>query len=511
MNKLILGLTASLLTVGVGQAQELNPQDISRYTESDMNGTARFRGMSGAFGAVGGDISALKINPAGGAIFNYNQASFSVALANKNNQANYMNNSESKKYSGLDVGQVGATFVFNSNDPDATMKKFTVGFNYESTKNLYNDYRVMGTGQTNSIGAYFHQLANNNKVPHTILSGNNNINQGYIDAGYDAGFAGQQTYLAYETFLLDKGAKDGEYVGNYGSNMDTYTQGKYVSSNGYNSKFSGNFSAQLGKRIFVGANLNLHLYDYTQNSHAVEVNNSNKTEGLIQSIDYANYLYTYGTGFSFNLGVIGQITDGLRAGIAYESPTWYNLHDELTQGLKTRKVDANQSSYIYPDVVNIYDRYNLKTPAKYTGSLAYVFNQTGLISIDYGIRDYSNNQFRPKNDVAYQQLNNFYSNEMKTASELRIGGEYRIKQFSIRGGYRFEESPYKNIKYTGDLNSYSAGLGYEFGNSRIDLSYTHSARSYKTSVIDMTVNNLYDYANLKIKDNWINLSYSINF
>lgn len=510
INKFILGFGTSLLTLGVVQAQESNPLDISRYSESDMNGTARFRGMSGAFGAVGGDLSALKINPAGGAIFNYNQASFSMSLANKNNKTNYMNNSESKNYTGIDVGQIGAIFVFNSDDPAATMKKFTFGFNYENTKNLDNDYRMLGTGQTNSIGEYFYQSATQNRVPHAVLDNGNNLENGYMNAGDIGGFNSQQTYLGYRAFLINPDKTEGEYTRNYGSPTDVYTQGKYVSSSGYNSKFSGNFSAQLGNRIFIGGNLNLHVYDYTQTSHAVEINQNTLDKDMIRSIEFSNYLYTYGTGFSFNLGVIGQITDQLRAGIAYESPTWYNLHDELTQGIQATNYN-NQTSNTYPQVVNIYDKYKLQTPAKYTGSLAYVFNQRGLISVDYGIKDHSNTRFKPKNDHTYSVLNEFYNAEMKAASELRIGGEYRIKQVSLRAGYRYEESPYKNIKYTGDLNSFSAGIGYEFGNSRIDLSYTHSSRDYKTSVLDMKVNNLYDNATWKMKENWVSLTYNINF
>lgn len=512
INKFILGLSASLLTMGALQAQQITPFDISRYSESDMNGTARFKGMSGAFGAVGGDLSALKINPAGSAIFNYNQASFSLSLTNKNNKTNYLNNRESKNYTGLDVGQLGAVFVFNSNDANATMRKFAIAVNYEGTKNLNNDYRMIGTGQTNSLGEYFYQLANGYGVPHHAMGGTNGLNQDYINAGYIANYPGQQTYLAHETFLLNKGKNDGEYEANFGTNQDTYTQGKYVSTDGYNSKFSGNFSAQLGDRVFVGANLNLHLFDYKQSSSAVEFNHASVASGMVSSITYNNHLYTYGTGFSFNLGVIGQITDELRAGIAYESPTWYNLRDEITEGISTIVVDAKQNpAEAYPNVTNIFDRYRLKTPAKYTGSLAYIFNKRGLISVDYGIKDYSNNQFSPKNDGGYKILNNFYRNEMKTASEVRVGAEYRIKQVSLRGGYRFEESPYKNTQYMSDLNSFSAGIGYEFGNSRLDLAYSHSARTYATSVLDMTINNLYENATWKMRENWVTLSYVINF
>jgi len=59
---------------------------------------------------------------------------------------------------------------------------------------------------------------------------------------------------------------------------------------------------------------------------------------------------------------------------------------------------------------------------------------------------------------------------------LRIGTEYRIKEWSVRAGYRNEQSPYKN-KYTiGGLQAYSTGFGYNFGGTRIDLAYDLSQR-----------------------------------
>ena len=57
-----------LITYSIG-AQGIN--EMINYSTSDLNGTARFKSMSGAFGALGGDLSAITINPAGSAIFNH--------------------------------------------------------------------------------------------------------------------------------------------------------------------------------------------------------------------------------------------------------------------------------------------------------------------------------------------------------------------------------------------------------------------------------------------------------
>ena len=51
-------------------SQSLRYQDLGvLFSKNDDNGSARFTSMSGAFGALGGDVSALSINPAGIAVF----------------------------------------------------------------------------------------------------------------------------------------------------------------------------------------------------------------------------------------------------------------------------------------------------------------------------------------------------------------------------------------------------------------------------------------------------------
>ena len=56
-------------------AQALGYGDLSLlFSKNDGNGSARFVAMAGAFGAVGGDVAAMTINPAGITIFNGNNA-----------------------------------------------------------------------------------------------------------------------------------------------------------------------------------------------------------------------------------------------------------------------------------------------------------------------------------------------------------------------------------------------------------------------------------------------------
>lgn len=54
--------------------------DAYRFSQPDLRGTARFMGMGGAFGALGGDLSTLSQNPAGIGVYRSNELGFTLDL-----------------------------------------------------------------------------------------------------------------------------------------------------------------------------------------------------------------------------------------------------------------------------------------------------------------------------------------------------------------------------------------------------------------------------------------------
>ena len=133
------------------------------------------------------------------------------------------------------------------------------------------------------------------------------------------------------------------------------------------------------------------------------------------------------------------------------------------------------SLWLVPVIVS--PTYRFQTPSKWTGSLAYVFGKSGLISLDYSIKDYGNTTYTlNSNYFSNQSVNAQIGNQLHAAGEFHLGGEYRIKEWSLRGGYRYEQSPYKDKKIMGDLAGFSTGFGYNFGMMRLDVSYAHSQR-----------------------------------
>lgn len=477
--KKIIVLFLAVLSISSIRSQGIS--DALRFSHNDLNGTARFSALSGAFGALGGDFSAINVNPAGSVIFSNNQVGFTLNNFSIRNKSDYFGIKNDATNSNFNISQAGGVLVFNDANPKNDWKKIAFGVNYESINNFENSLYTSGFNPTNSIDKYFLSYANANP----------SIDQGGIylktlqNSYYEnLNYSDQQAFLGYNGYIINpvdaSNPNNDMYVTNV-PNGGNYYQENYLESTGYNGKLNFNFAAQYKDQLYIGVNLNSHFTDYRHSKSFYESNNNSSDTG-VRSLRFNNDLHTYGDGFSFQLGTIAKITKEFRLGLTYDSPTWYRLNDELRQTLSSKGFNYGNPSNpnlttttVDSDFVIIYDPYNLRTPGKWTGSLAYIFGKSGLISVDYALKDYSNTKFTPRNE--FKNTNSDLSNLLTTAGELRVGAEYRIKQWSLRGGFRNEQSPYKNEKTIGDLTSMSGGIGYNFGNTKLDLSYSASNRN----------------------------------
>ncbi len=156
--KKIFGIFIATLTVATIQAQDIN--DAMRYAQDNQTGTARFRAMGGAFGALGGDFSAINVNPAGSSVFANNQVGATLGSFNTKNNSNYFGTKTSENDSNFDIIQAGGVYVFENEDRKSDWKRFTIAINYENMKNFDNTVYSVGTNPTNSIANYFLSYAN---------------------------------------------------------------------------------------------------------------------------------------------------------------------------------------------------------------------------------------------------------------------------------------------------------------------------------------------------------------
>ena len=464
--------------------------DALRYSQDNLNGTARFSAMSGAFGALGGDLSSLNVNPAGSAVFSNNQMAVTLSNNSIKNNSNYFGTTSFDSNNFLDLNQAGGVFIFKTQDPKKDWKKIAFAINYDKTNNFDNAVFSEGKNQTNSVANYFLYYANAD--PEKNQPG---IPLGTIQNYYyeELNFAEQQAFLGYEGYIINPVDTNSNNI-LYDSNIQSsgnYHQENSISTNGYNGKLSFNAATSYKDKLYLGINLNSHFTDYKKTSVFYE---SNKNSTGLRNLTFSNELYTYGSGFSMNLGTIVKVNKEIRVGLAWESPSWYTLNDELKQDLRTTGFNYSDPNDITktiaglsdanPDsnVTMIYAPYKLQTPSKTTLSFAYIFGKSGLISVDYAIKDYGNTQFKPKNE--FSNTNTGMTNLLNQSGEFRFGCEYKIEAWSLRAGYRFEQSPYKNKNTMGDLTGNSVGIGYNFGSTKLDLSYTATQRDSNPRFFD---------------------------
>ena len=474
------------------QSQDIN--DALRYSQTESLGTARFRALSGAFGAVGGDLSAVNINPASSVIFNNNLVGFTLSNYNTENTANYFGTKNSNTDNTFDLNQAGGVFVFE-NKNESEWKKFAVSLNYENQNNFDNSLFISGTNPTNSIDDYFLNYANG--VQLGVLQ---NFNFEELS------FREQQAYLGYNAYLIDPiplasdpTNYDNPNITQYSSAMvpgDFYHENS-METTGYNGKLAFNASANYQDRFMIGINLNSHFSDYVKSSQFFERNDNNtSTDTYVKRVYFDNYLHTYGNGFSFQVGAIFKLSNQFRLGAAYESPTWHRLTDELSQsavGVSGDNTSELPADVVDPNLTMVFAPYTIQTPGKLTGSAAIIIGKQGFISIDYSVKDYSTMRLKPESD--YTGDNNRIEELFTTSNELRVGGEYKIEKWSLRAGFRSESSPYKDENIMGDLTGYSGGLGYNFGGTKLDFAYSTSERDYgyqmfSTGLTDRAKNNI---------------------
>jgi len=409
-------ITIMLCVVYISNAQTRSYNDLGvLFSGENISGTARYNAMSGAFGGIGGDVSSIESNPAGAAVFLKGEFAISLDIKDLETKSTYYGNSNLFGYDHTDVGQSGGVFVFKNNPSNAGWNKMAFAFNYSKQRDFENFWEA---------------------------SGNSNYPTWNVDPYDDNRF-----------YPLS----DGQYFQNY--------------SSGRNNKYSFTFASQYNDNLYVGASFVTYDISYYQDTFLEEFNHDGNGNDLEASM--YQELFTAGEGYSFNLGLISKPTDNLRLGLAYQSPVWYNLFE----GYVDYDIEVYISEfYDYFEEKSGYGEnyYKMKTPGKFTGSFAYIFNKSGLFSIDYIYKNYKNIEL--SNDNFTEQNQNF-ENYLDGVSEVRLGTEWRVKNLSLRGGYHFEQSPYKNSISSDDLKGYSLGFGYKFRKAKFDFAYQNSSRT----------------------------------
>ena len=274
-----------LLVCALSSAQNIN--DVLRYSNENLQGTARFQGMGGAFGALGGDLSALNVNPAGTAVFNNSLFTISGTYFEMDNASNYFGTSSGVITNDVDINQFGGVFVFKDKG-NSDWKRLALAINYDVVQNFNDEFYVSGNSDQ-GVDNYFLDFAQGVPFGSILVQEGEYIENAYLDIGSSQGYADQQAFLGYYGGVIDPTDTD-DATTTYISNAlySSVSQDFLRLTSGYNSKFTVNLASQYQENLYLGASLNFHTVVYDQYDELSE--NGYDATSSIQFIDFDNFL-----------------------------------------------------------------------------------------------------------------------------------------------------------------------------------------------------------------------------
>ena len=136
----------SLLTL---PAQNLDLVNV--ISHENISGKARFESMSCAFCVLGGNLSAIHINPAASAVFNTNQLGLSSSIQSTTNNTTYFGTSTPTENQNGGINQIGGVLILKNNNSDIAWKKIAFGFNAQMQSSYNNVIQISGTNSDNGL------------------------------------------------------------------------------------------------------------------------------------------------------------------------------------------------------------------------------------------------------------------------------------------------------------------------------------------------------------------------
>ncbi|MGB6082826.1 OmpP1/FadL family transporter [Moheibacter sp.] len=424
MKKILAGLVVVAGMVQGQTVQDIN--SISAYSNEINAGSARYIGMGGAMGALGGDISSVEQNPAGLAVAIASDVNVTLGINSYKNETKFGNTFESDDNSAM-FQNVGGTFVFHN--PNSAWNRFAIGIKY-SQQSLDNWIR---------------------------MGRNDNITATYMT---------NEDPEEYTTYVMD---------------------GYHDEVVGYKTKMSLDFGASYNDRIYMGLGFNFH--DTRYDNYVVfdeetigEAGNSNVYRYDLNGTPYASTAQ----GFSLSAGVIGKLNDNVRLGLAYHSPVWYrNIEETYYADLpfgETYHYDLYYSQYDR----NANGRLVASAGAVFAKSLA--LNVDYTLHMNGSTKLMPSGDFAGTNTFFDDYLKS--SSEIRAGLEYRLNnfrfrGGYNFVQSpydeitldaDLGNGNMVTQNFDKAFR--GDTNRFSIGAGYDFGGFYLDAAYQFQNQKY---------------------------------
>lgn len=452
-------------------AQNMSAQtagDALRYSSLQYSGTARTIGVGNSIGALGGDFSALSINPAG--IATYRRSELTVSGGYFGSSTNSL----------LTSGGNNATL--NESNDKATFNN--VGLIFASEPESGGDWK------TSNFGIGYNRLADFNRTIYYNGTSAGSLVTVFKNQAELGLFDNLGNILAYNTQALFDTTLNGnkiiysDFNGNENANVH---RSQTVNQTGGIGEAVVSYGGNYRDKLSLGATIGIPFVNYTY-ANTYDEENASAQVSTFKSLNYKDNYTTTGTGINLKIGAIYKVTPELRVGVAFHSPTLYALSDTRSAYMSYTYIVQGKYFFNESQSADVRTDYTITTPFKTIVNGAYLFGKNGFISADAEYVNYAGARLRittpdsisqlSKDDIKTYEtsVNNDIQTKYKSAFNFRLGGELAFNVLRVRAGLNLFGSP--TVGDNTYRNAYTLGLGFRSDNFFLDLAYRNEAQNF---------------------------------
>ncbi|MEO8819587.1 MAG: aromatic hydrocarbon degradation protein, partial [Ginsengibacter sp.] len=454
------------------------PEDALRDSYlTQPGGTARNQAIGGAGGSLGGEFTSLFTNPAGLGFYNTGDFVLTPSYSFKKSNSNYLNSPKSATDNNFNLGATG--FVIGGPTRSQSVKSVSFGIGVNRVGDFNNHVYYQGTNKNSSYSEkYLEELVNNNVTDPNAAASN-----------YPYGSS-----LAFNTYLIDTVQAPGGGISGYRTLANPATgliQQNTINTTGGITDLSVGMGINLKDKWYFGGTIAIPFLNYNRNASYKESDATNNPNNNFNYFESNETLQTKGVGINGKIGIIYKPAENFRLGLAFHTPTAYQLTDDYTTEVITDLEGyggagvKHQSSTDFSNGQPLESKYNLTTPWRAILSGTYLFGsnlenvhtQKGFITADVEYVNYKSMSFHDaSNDQSaaayYNSLNKTIDNLYKSAINARIGGELKLNTFMVRLGGAYYGNPYQT--QSSDVVKVTGGIGYRNRGIFLDLAYVYT-------------------------------------
>lgn len=431
------------------------------YGQSFMGGTARIRAMGGAQMALGGDISVISGNPAGLGFYNRSDVAISGNFSLGINSTSFRGTSENAVVAPFSLPNIGGVLNFEIESQQSGWRTHSLGFSV----NRINSFR-------NSI-SYGGEATDANYVDYAIGEANFQLAQqpGAVDPEFLTGLP----FLAFQTYLIDPVYDENGVLTEFSSSTlvpdeeNPTTQDEVINNFGRMGQVNISWGANYMDRIYIGLGATL-----TSINHDIEREYSEFYRGdIIDRMDLIDERQINGSGFSGRFGIIARPINILTIGASYQTPTYVNLTDrgslfQLTEFNSSRPDEFPTTADWQIDFDDF--EFSLVLPARAQAGAALFLGKKGFVTSDVEYVSYRRTELIGGDFTAQNEFMDTIYNDVLN---VRLGGEFRLGKFRLRGGGGILSNPVRDSELDAERYYATGGIGFRSSTWYFDLAYQY--------------------------------------